>query len=100
MITVRINFYDKKTDHFVEQKKMDFPDEMVLAIAEKTDEIEGHTEFSTYAAEGHTIAYINARPFNVTDEMRAYATEQFPELKNKFDQYDYSFIGRHKLKPD
>lgn len=98
MITILIQFFDKKTEFIADEKKIEVPYEIVLAAAEK-DEYTGDA-LSEAMAEGEQIDYINCRPFDVTDEMRTYAIKHHSELKDKFDQYTYEFIGRHGLGPE
>lgn len=98
MITVLIDFFDKKTKRHIEELKLDVPYDIVLAAAE-ADEFTGD-ELSEAMAEGKQIDYINCRPFDVTDDMKAYAIQHHPELKDKFDSYLHEFIGRHGLGPE
>lgn len=80
MITIEIDFYDKKTEFIADEFLLNVPERMVFAAAESTN-----------------IEYINARPFDVSDDIRTYAIDHHPELKEKFLTYDYDFIGRHGL---
>jgi hypothetical protein len=98
MITIEIDFYDKKTEFIAYEKKIECPDHLVFTAVEN-DKFSDN-ELDIARAENKQIDYINARPFAVTMEMKAYAIEHYPELKEKFDQYDYSFIGRHGLGPE
>jgi hypothetical protein len=98
MITVLIDFFDKKTERGVDRLKIDIPDEIVLSAAAE-DEYTGD-EFSRAMAKGTQIEYINCRPFGITEEMKAYIVERRPEIKDKFEKYLYEFIGRHGLGPE
>lgn len=98
MITVLIDFFDKKTKKHVFEIKADVPEDIVFRAVE-TDEYTGN-EFSSAASENKQIDYINCRPFDVSEEMKTYAIAQYPELKEKFDIYLYEFIGRHGLGPE
>ncbi|PZQ48470.1 MAG: hypothetical protein DI551_01585 [Micavibrio aeruginosavorus] len=98
MITILIGLFDKKTKFVAEEKKVEFPNDMVFRAVER-DEYTGD-EFSVACSEGKGIDYINCRPFALTDEMIAYANENYPELKEKFDLYHSEFIGRHGLGPE
>ena len=98
MITINIRFYDKKTEFIVDAKKIDAPYHLVLAAAEE-DEFTGD-ELSLALEEGTQIDYINCRPFSLTEQIKTYAIERHPDLKDKFDKYTCSFIGRHGLGPE
>jgi hypothetical protein len=98
MITILIDFFDKKTKRAVDKIKISMPDEIVISAAEK-DEYTGE-ELSQAMAEGKHIHYINCRPFAVSDEMKAYIIERHPDLKENFEIYLHEFIGRHGLGPE
>jgi hypothetical protein len=98
MITILVEFFDKKTKFIANEKKIEVPYDLVLAAA-AGDEYTGN-ELSEAMAEGKQIDYINCRPFGVTEEIKAYAIEHHPELKEKFEKYLYEFIGRHGLGPE
>jgi len=77
MIKIEIDFYDKKTKFIVEEIEIDLPEDMVFS-----------------AAKTRSINEINAFVFDVSEEMKAYIKEHFPELRDKFELYDYDFIGQ------
>lgn len=96
MTIIRIDFYDKETEIIADGKMMDIPEALVFAAVKDVNE----NEFSLAAAENYQISYINSRFFDVSDNMKAYAIQQYPDLKNKFNNYDYFFIGRQGLGPE
>jgi hypothetical protein len=98
MITILVGFFDKKTEIIAHQEKINVPYDIVLAAAAE-DEYTGN-ELSEAMAEGKQIDYINCRPFGVTEEMKNYIIEHYPEMKEKFEKYIFEFIGRHGLGPE
>jgi hypothetical protein len=96
MVTVLIEFYDKKTKFIADEKKIDIPYDLILAAAKDDDD----GNLSDAIARNQQIDYFNCRPFEVTEDMKKYVIEHYTELKEKFDQYTYSFIGRHGLGPE
>ena len=96
MITIRIVFYDKKTLFMKDDIKIEIPYDLVLAAAEADDD----GELSSAIRENVQVDYFNCRPFEVTEKIKAYAIERHPALQEKFNQYEYDFIGRHGLGPE
>lgn len=83
MITVRIVFYNKKTRFAEDDIKIDVPDDIVFRSAKSSD-----------------VEEINCFMFDVSEEMKSYVIKNYPDLKEKFEQYEYDFIGRHGLGPE
>lgn len=98
MITINVRFYDKKTEFIADEAKIEVPYDIVLDAAEK-DEYTG-SELAEAMTERKQVDYINCRPFEITDQMKKYIIKNYPETKDKFDQYLYDFIGRHGLGPE
>jgi hypothetical protein len=92
MIRISIRFYNKKTKFIADEQKIDCPDDLVFAAAKGE-------ELNIAMEENQAIDYINCRPFDVSNAMKKHAIEQYPELKEKFQKYDCSFIGRHNVPP-
>ena len=86
MITIDVEFYDKKTEFIADEIRLEVPDEMVFDIVEKENPIEREN-----------ISYINSRPFRLSESMKEYVIKKSPETKNKFHKYSHAFIGRHGL---
>ena len=80
MITIALEFYDKKTEFIVDENRLELPDDVVFR-----------------ATESQNIDYINSHPFEVSQAMKGYIIKHYPDLEEKFDLYLYSFIGRHGL---
>lgn len=76
MIQIEINFYNKKTEFIADEALVLVPKNIVFKAAETED-----------------ISEINAYVFEVSDEMKKYIFLNYPDLKSKFDTYDFSFIG-------
>ena len=89
MITIDIEFFDKETEFIADEIRLGVPDDMVFRAVETEN-----------PEESKNISYINARPFDVTDEIKAYVIEHHPETAEKFEAYLYEFIGRHGLGPE
>jgi hypothetical protein len=98
MIKIELGFFDKKTEIVVESIEIDVPDDIVFN-AVKHDEFTGN-EFVLASANNKQIDYINSRPFDVTEEMKAFVVKEHPDLEKKFDLYLHEFIGRHGLGPE
>lgn len=96
MITIAIYFYNKKTEFLVDTKKIEIPYDLVLAAAEEDDD----GGLSVAIAKKKEIDYFNCRSFEMTNDIKNYAIKNYPETKEKFDQYLYDFIGRHGLGPE
>lgn len=77
MMTIDIEFYDKKTEFIADEIRILVPKNIVFT-----------------AAESENINYINARPFDVSEQMKEYVIQHYPEHVEKFDLYDPDFIGR------
>lgn len=86
MITIDVEFYDKKTRLIADEIRLDVPGEMLFKIAEKENPIEREN-----------ISYINSRPFDPSEELIAYVIEKHPETAEKFEKYLVDWIGRHGL---
>ncbi len=49
------------------------------------------------AAQTNNIEEINSFMYEISSEMKNVILSLKPNLENKFDQYEYDFIGRHGL---
>jgi hypothetical protein len=83
MITVKVKFYDRETEFMVDDIKLDMPDDIVFRSANTT-----------------AVDELNAFMFDVSNEMKDYIVEHYPQLKEKFENYHADFIGRHGLGPE
>ncbi len=52
------------------------------------------------AAQTNNIEEINSFMYEISSEMKNVILSLKPNLENKFDQYEYDFIGRHGLGPE
>lgn len=80
MITIRIVFYNRKTRLAEDDVKMELPEDVVFL-----------------AAQTNNIEEINSFMYEISSEMKNVILSLKPNLENKFDQYEYDFIGRHGL---
>ena len=83
MITIRIVFYNRKTRLAEDDVKMELPEDVVFL-----------------AAQTNNIEEINSFMYEISSEMKNVILSLKPNLENKFDQYEYDFIGRHGLGPE
>ncbi len=83
MITIRIVFYNRKTRLAEDDVKMELPEDVVFL-----------------AAQTNNIKEINSFMYEISSEMKNVILSLKPNLENKFDQYEYDFIGRHGLGPE
>lgn len=81
MITIDIEFYHRIENHLVDEKRISLPEDIIFSAAQSTD-----------------IHYINARPFEVTEDIKKHSIQMYPELAEKFRKYDAYFIGWIGLK--
>lgn len=78
MIKIDIEFYDKSTEFMVEYIQITLPEQIVFEAAETND-----------------IDEINTLMYDVSEEMKEYVIQNYLEYKEKFDLYDYNFMGEY-----
>lgn len=83
MITIKVEFYDLKTEFMVDSIIIEMPDDLVFKAADTND-----------------IGKINAFMFDLSKEMKNHIIKNDPALKNKFEVFHADFTGRHGLGPE